>query len=424
MKMLDLPLDLLCAVGFIIFLNCIFALFCAVRAFGFPALKKIFFLSVFIALVNHVPSSAIVLHFIRTINMRNDTSPICILILSLPIWVFAVIAAASFAASVVIYIRIYRVINGELTPQSVCDGLDQLPDGVCYSMQDGFPRLVNDRMQQISNAAFGVGVLDAKKLRERQMKQELMPGCSVDERGGNTFLRLSDGSVWQMKKQTVTVDKRELNETIAYDVTQRYHDLLELEQRNQRLEEVNRQIREYDRSMDRIVREKEILAAKIRLHGNLGQCFLAIQEYLTGNEQNRETVTKELINTVSLLRNNTVEEHTEDRLYALYEAAKAVSVEIRLNGELPEDYKETIEVAIHECLTNTVKHAGGHVLDVFVRNDEHRVEAELTNDGKPPKGPINETGGLKNLRALVEGQGEEMTVSGDPVFRLVLSFQK
>ncbi|MCR5782877.1 MAG: ATP-binding protein [Clostridia bacterium] len=371
-----------------------------------------------------MPSSAISLYFARTITKSNDTAPICILILSLPIWVFAVIAAASLAASVVVYIRIRHVIKGELTPQSVCDGLDQLPDGVCYSMQDGFPRLVNDRMQQISNAAFGVGVLDAKKLREQQMKQELMPGCSVDERGGNTFLRLSDGSVWRMKKQTVTVDKRELDETIAYGVTQRYHDLIELEQRNKRLEEVNRQIREYDRSMDRIIREKEILAAKIRLHGNLGQCFLAIQEYLTGNEQNRDTVTKELINTVSLLRNNTVDEHTEDRLYALYEAAKAVGVEIRLQGEIPEEYKETVEVAIHECLTNTVKHAGGHVLDVVIRNEENCVKVELTNDGKPPTGKINETGGLKNLRALVEGQGGEMTVLGDPVFRLVLSFQK
>ncbi len=424
MTMLDLPLDVLCAIGFVILLNCIFALFCAVRAFGFPSLKKVFFLSVFIALINHVPSSAISLYFARTITKSNDTAPICILILSLPIWVFAVIAAASLAASVVVYIRIRHVIKGELTPQSVCDGLDQLPDGVCYSMQDGFPRLVNDRMQQISNAAFGVGVLDAKKLREQQMKQELMPGCSVDERGGNTFLRLSDGSVWRMKKQTVTVDKRELDETIAYGVTQRYHDLIELEQRNKRLEEVNRQIREYDRSMDRIIREKEILAAKIRLHGNLGQCFLAIQEYLTGNEQNRDTVTKELINTVSLLRNNTVDEHTEDRLYALYEAAKAVGVEIRLQGEIPEEYKETVEVAIHECLTNTVKHAGGHVLDVVIRNEENCVKVELTNDGKPPTGKINETGGLKNLRALVEGQGGEMTVLGDPVFRLVLSFQK
>ena len=81
-----------------------------------------------------------------------------------------------------------------------------------------------------------------------------------------------------------------------------------------------------------------------------------------------------------------------------------------------------IEVAIHECLTNTVKHAGGRLLEVTVRQAENAVTVELTNDGAPPKGPVSETGGLKNLRALVENRGGRMTVESEPAFRLVLRF--
>ncbi|MBQ6119650.1 MAG: ATP-binding protein [Clostridia bacterium] len=342
--------------------------------------------------------------------------------ISLPFWTVVVPAALMTAVNVALFIRMERRIRRELSAQSVCEGLDQLPDGVSYSMPDGFPKLVNDQMQRIVNAAFGTGVADTEKLRERLQKRDLLPGCAVDERDGNLFLCLPDGSVWQMVERNVTVGKNELTEMIAYDVTQRYRDLLELEERTRRLEEVNRQIREYDHRMDRIVREKEILAAKIRLHGNLGQCLLAIQGYLTGDGDDRETVTRELADTVSLLRNNTAEEHTDDKLYALYEAAKTVGVEIRIHGEILPRWKDVIEVAIHECLTNTVKHAGGHLLEVTVRQEESAVTAELTNDGMPPKGPVVETGGLKNLRALVENRGGTMTVVSAPAFRLVLRF--
>ena len=309
-----------------------------------------------------------------------------------------------------------------MSAQSVCEGIDQLPDGVCVSLPNGFPRLVNDRMQRISNAAFGVGVLDARQLERRMERRAFQPGCRLEERDGNLFLCLPDGGVWQLKRQGVTVEGCEMTETIAYDVTERYNDLLELEQRNERLAEVNRQLHDVLGNMDRIVREKEILAAKIRLHGNVGQCLLSVQSYLTGGGISRETVTKELHNTVSLLRNNVADEHTEDRMYALYEAAKTVDVTINLHGEIPPRWKELTEIAIHECLTNTVKYAGGHVLDVTIRQDDDAATVELTNDGRPPKGPINETGGLKNLRALAERQGGEMRVEWEPAFRLTLRF--
>ena len=42
---------------------------------------------------------------------------------------------------------------------------------------------------------------------------------------------------------------------------------------------------------------------------------------------------RELADTVSLLRHNTAEEHTDDKLYALNEAAKTVGVEIRRENE-------------------------------------------------------------------------------------------
>ena len=74
--------------------------------------------------------------------------------------------------------------------------------------------------------------------------------------------------------------------------------------------------------------------------------------------------------------------------------------------------------AVHECLTNTVKHAGGDRLWLTLRSDGSILTAELTNNGAPPQGSIRETGGLLNLRRTVENAGGNMTTETAPRFLL------
>ena len=182
---------------------------------------------------------------------------------------------------------------------------------------------------------------------------------------------------------------------------------------------VNGQLRDVLGNMNRIVREKEILAARIRLHNDLGQCLLMLENYLL-HGGDRDAVLRELLKTAQLLESKQSDDHTEDRLFALFDAAKAVGVELRLQGDLPEMWKELIEIAMLECLVNTVKHAKGKTLDVTFARDEGFYTVNITNDGVPPKSPVRETGGLLNLRKLADRQGAEMTVESEPVFRLTL----
>ena len=44
----------------------------------------------------------------------------------------------------------------------------------------------------------------------------------------------------------------------------------------------------------------------------------------------------------------------------------------------------------------------------------------FTNNGRPPAGPITETGGLVTLRKSVEEVGGTMTVQSAPVFLLTI----
>ncbi|MBQ6268379.1 MAG: ATP-binding protein [Clostridia bacterium] len=424
MRMIDLPLGAIRGAGFLFLLLSLAAVMCAVFAFGKPKAAGYCILSALIAPLSFLPVSLFENYSVRMNFPTSPVSAVTIWGISLPVWIYSLAAALFAAAELLIATQLRRRIHMALTEQSIREGLDQLPDGVCFSLPDGFPRLVNDRMQQISSAAFGEGVTDARLFDLTASQQALLPGCAVKTDNDNTFLLLPDGKVWQIQQRGITADRKPFTETIAYDATTRFHSLQELKTRNERLTQVNRRLRDYLEHIDRTVREKEILAAKIRLHNRLGECLLAMRSYLTGVEGDRATITEQLQQTAALLQNNEPDVPATDRLQAVLKAAQAVGVEIRITGELPPAHKELLEVAIHECLTNTVKHAQGHLLEVGVTQDGDGVTVTLTNDGKPPAGPVQETGGLRNLRAMTQAQGGTMEIESTPAFRLILRFPR
>lgn len=72
-----------------------------------------------------------------------------------------------------------------------------------------------------------------------------------------------------------------------------------------------------------------------------------------------------------------------------------------------------------ECLTNTVSHANGHLLNVNVKDNLIKI----TNDGTHPKGIIKEGGGLSSLRSLIEKENGKMIVNSEPQFELIIDFR-
>ena len=418
MTLFDLPVPLLRVCAIVFYLLCFASLFCVILAFRLPSAKTVFVCGLLTALLTFPVTTFLPLYFGRLLSGRPPEEHIRF-ILSLPAWAAGLLAALSLAAVIWMIARLQRLRRFELTALSLCEGLDQLPDGISYSLPDGFPKLVNSRMQAISNAAFGTGVTDTRRLDERLQSRDLQPGCTVDEDAKNTFLRLPDGKVWRMKQQPVETNGQPMAEMLAFDVTERYNNLVELRQRNERLEKVNRELRGYLENMERIVREREVLAAKSRLHNELGQSLLSIEAYLKEPEGDRDALTNRLRRTILLLQSDAPDQNT-DLMEDLFRAAQALDLEIRIDGEIPENLKPLIAVAIHECLTNTVKHARGRMVWVKLARENGDCVVSLTGDGEPPAGPIRETGGLANLRALVERQGGEMAVESAPAFRVIL----
>ena len=354
---------------------------------------------------------------------------------AIPLIVVIITFAVCFAYVLLLWYLLIKHIKSMLTPKSLQEGLDKLPDGVYFGTKDNIPLLINRKMQEIMNELFVKGTQVPELLNYEENKKTIRDNCRIWRSDFNLYVKLTDGTVWNIFDKDIKVKRGHkaimIKEILAYDITKRYERNLELEERNKRLSLINEKLRQYSLNLDSITRQKEILNAKIRLHDDVGRCLLALRTYLAAGK-NTESIDRNHLedlwkSTIAILNNESDGLNGEEdtgRMAIMSKAADSVGVTLIINGDIKDYMEEMVTAAIHECLTNTVKHADGSVLTVNIYNNEKVWSAEITNNGKPPSDIIVETGGLHNLRSMIELKGGTMEVISIPKFKLIISNKK
>lgn len=321
----------------------------------------------------------------------------------------------------VLLLKLLRQKERRLTPNAVKESLDALPDGVCFFEPDGRPILVNTQMNRISSELFDTEILNAEhflnRLKENNEK--------IIRTTPTILVKTADEKVWEFNQTILKIKNAEVHELIACDITQQYQLSGERKQRNEQLNKVNERLHRFSRDMVYFTAEKELLEAKIRVHDDVGQALLAFRSYLAQEQEKRNRNDLLLLwrYVILVMKKETAPAGEWD---ILEKTAQSLHIKINLSGELPENVqqKTAILTAIHECLTNTAKHARGDCLDILVKSEDTLLTAQFTNNGQIPDGDIQEGGGLKNLRNIVERAGGTMTIESTPRFLLRIDFVK
>ena len=359
-----------------------------------------------------------------------------VILKDVPWIIVALVMVVIFAAEVLCLVAVNRAGRDKLSPGSVKESLDALPDGVCFFSEDGRILLSNRRMQHISSDITGIGILNGEKLwrciEEKSVKTDVSDGLVI---------LTSDSKVWNVRRSEIEAEGNRINEIVALDVTEQYELRRELEERNERLNSVNERLRIFSRDMSRLTAEKELLDAKIKVHDDLGRSLLAFRAYLTAepSKRDRSKLLPLWRYVISVMKKETAPSEEWD---AIEKTAESLHIQIEINGDLlagPADLpagladlpvsgevRSAIMAAIRECLTNTARHAGGDRLFVLIKcgaDAPHGIRIEITNNGRAPLVPIQEAGGLSNLRHMVERAGGIMTIESSPQFLLRLDFK-
>lgn len=296
---------------------------------------------------------------------------------------------------------------------SVVEAFESMNMGLCYYDENGRIILCNEYMHGLSEKAFHTRVLNGREFRFALTDK-------LDEGEDRSAFELSIGSdFFYVTIREIKMEEELVTELKCVDVTQLHEKREKLTENNQKLQEINEHLISYGEIADTVIREQEILNAKIRVHDTFGDLLLtskrAIEQKVSAEEMN--LLTENLKSTLQYMRNDGLGD--VDYYGELQKTAESIGVTIHLTGALPTEdtRRDIVLVAIRECLTNTVKHGNGNNLFVEIKNGSR---IRLWNDGSTPEYPIHLGTGLSSLAEKVRKSGGTMTVSEQGSFSLEL----
>ena len=311
-----------------------------------------------------------------------------------------------------------------LTLNSVKEAFDTLPAGLCFFSESGLPVLCNTQMHRLAYRLLG---------KDLQMMQELKSALVSPAKGvevlkikENNGYRMPDGTVWTFSETVVKSETGiKYTQFIATEFTKLYNLQEELAERNAELEEMITQVQRISENIAEITRQQEILTAKMRVHNKMGNCLLSARQYMVqGFPHDKKAHFLELWqSSLCALKDEIATEDEPDACDEVVRIAKSIGVDVQIHGTMPEDTHTAylLIVAMRECVTNALNHAGANRLDLTVTNSNGHISAVYTNNGTQPEQEIIEGGGLTSLRERIERSGGIMTVQSLPFYSLTFN---
>lgn len=301
-----------------------------------------------------------------------------------------------------------------ITNISVKQAVDKIPFGVCYYNNQGRILLINQTMSNLCEEIIGEPVQNGIRTFEKILSM-------------GSVIHMPDDRAISVQSQKCIIDTEEVELVIAFDITEEYKKTNILLQKEEQLKELNSKLISYNKEMVSVIALREVLNAKVKIHDELGSSLLATKKYLLqgGTTEERIRLIDSLRNNVRFLRQES-EEVTYDEYEMIMNTAVDIGMKVDIKGELPDDERSRhiVATAMHECLTNTIRHAGGDTLYVEVKNIPNGLRLIYTNNGTVPDAPISEKGGLNSLRNLVEQAGGTMQITVTDQYTLTIDIPK
>ena len=343
--------------------------------------------------------------------------------LPLPLWLLWCIVASADFLLIWEIVRLRRLKRQELSRDSVKQAIDLLPSGICYFTPSGSVKLCNMQMHILFRT------LSQSDLQTLPELQDALAHCDA----GSGVIRLSherqtylfpDGKAWRYRQNVVTdEDGAVYTETIFSDMTELYHKKLELKEQIKQLNAISRELKLLSDNALILTREKEVLSAKTKLHDYMGAGLIAMRQILRHNQTEEAANAIELLRqAVSAIKNDNTYPQGRSELDGFMHDAEAIGIKVNLSGELPEqeELRCVMILAMRECLTNSVRHAGATALHVAVEKSGDSISMKITNDGKAPETEVVPKGGLHNLYRHIADCGGTMEIQWKPVFVLTV----
>ena len=343
--------------------------------------------------------------------------------LPLPMWLLWCITFAADFLMIWDIAGLCRLRRQALGCDSIKQALDMLPSGICYFAPSGRVKLCNRQMDSLFHT---ISQGDLQTLAELQDALSDCDACSGVIRLSwerQTYL-FPDGKAWRYRQSEVKAsDGATYTEAVFSDITELYNKNLELKAQIKQLNAISRELKWLSDNALILTREKEVLSAKTKLHDDMGAGLIAIRHILHHNRTEEEANAMDLFRqAVSAIKYDNAYPRGRSELDRFLHDAEAIGIKVNLSGDLPEqeELRHVMILAMRECLTNSVRHAGATTIHITAEKKGDSVSVKITNDGRSPETEVVPKGGLHNLYRHIIDLGGTMEIQSKPSFALTV----
>ena len=304
----------------------------------------------------------------------------------------------------IIFIYFEYIKNEKITVFSIKQAIDSSDTGILV-LKGNKKLIINNVMYDILNK------LDIKTDYITKIK-----AISEQQMNGNYIIKVGD------KHYLFIIDK---NEITAFNTTEEYTLIKELNEQNRKIELNNKEIEENIKNIEQLEKEKNLLKIKNKYHDLLGQNLSVLQQYLSRDEINKENFAEIKFMIKNMFTELEDSENTDQNLQNLIKMHKKNGTNIIINGKLPQNAKQAkvfFEI-IREATTNAIKHAGSSQIFVDIKETLEDTYMVITNNGKKPNEFITENEGIKGMRRKVEELNGYFYISTIPRFSVNVSIR-
>ena len=332
---------------------------------------------------------------------------------------FLLLASVCLCLALVIKKRL-----SSLTAMSVKDAISVLPAGLCFYDETGRLLLTNGKIGDECREITGMPLSDGAAFWSAMCEGKVADGIVCSREGDSVLVEKKDGRACCYKRINHILDGKTVYELSGSDISREFALKKKVEEQNEELRKMNVRLRKYGETVTEVTKERETLAARVKVHDGMGSLILKTKRALLQGEGDKEALIREWNGVVSFVSSPETE---EDRAEEIKKTAESVGVKILYTGVRPPKgsvAEKILANAVFECITNTARHADGDELYITISDEGSFFTARIGNNGRPPKAEIVEGGGLSSLRRITEMAGGSMKTESFPRFLLTVSVPK
>ena len=334
---------------------------------------------------------------------------------------------------------VYKRKKKHISRASIKEGMDTLPAGILFYWPGGLVKLVNAKMNKLAETVTGEKVFNGedfwKKLCEKSIKgeEDYLEDTETDKNGEekkeeeeNAMVLLPDGTIYGFRKTVYDIYKHKIIEIVASDITEEMQLYDRLKEEQKKADSLNERLKELNSTIEVMTAEKEILQTKSMVHDEWGKTLIMSRRYLSvpDEELGKEIIKQWKLNAM-LMKDEEDLDVTDDYTMVLKDI-RNMGLEVRIKGVLPqeENLRYLVVLALRTCATNALRHGGGTMLSVISEIYDGFYDIRISNNGLVPEEPIEEGGGLTNLKRALQSAGGSLTQEYEDAFTVVVKIPK